>query len=165
MARPESRPRTEDLSGTWLAAYDEGHTYGPNRVLHWICAPLFTAACIGLLSCIPVPETLTALSPALHWGTLFVMASIVYYFIMSTSLALGAIPFLAATLAAIAWLEALAAPVLLCSSVTLLIAATGQLIGHRLERGSASLLRDLHYVAIAPIWVLAALYRKLGIPY
>ena len=165
MAQRDTADEPQDLSAAWLAAYDAGHTHGPNRALHWFCAPLFTAGCIGLLSCLPVPAALTSLSPAFHWGTLFVMASIVYYFIMSITLALGVIPFLAAVLAVIAWLEAQSAPVLLCSAIALLVAASGQFIGHRLEGGQASLMRDLHYVAIAPIWVLAAIYRKLGIPY
>jgi uncharacterized membrane protein YGL010W len=165
MAQRNSAGDSVDLSTTWLGAYEVGHTQHANRVLHWFCAPVFMAACIGLLSCVPMPRALVELSPAFHWGTLFVMASIVYYFIMSTTLAIGAIPFLAATLAAIAWLEAASAPVFLYSAVALLLAATGQFIGHRLEGGKASLVRDLHYVAIAPIWVLAGIYRKLNIPY
>ena len=34
---------------------------------------------------------------------------------------------------------------------------------HRLEAGG-SLLRDLLYCVIGPIWVLAAVYKRLGIP-
>jgi uncharacterized membrane protein YGL010W len=165
MAQRNATRDSLDMSTTWLDAYEVGHTQHANRVLHWFCGPLFMAACIGMLSCVPVPQALVELSPAFHWGTLFVMASIVYYFIMSITLAIGAIPFLAAALAVIAWLEATSAPVLLCSGVALLVAATGQFIGHRLEGGQASLVRDLHYVAIAPIWVLAGIYRKLNIPY
>ncbi len=149
----------------WLSAYEQGHRHYLNRWLHWVCAPLFAASLVGIIWCIPVPRTLAETLPLINWATLFVMAAIVYYFVMSTTLALGILPFVGMTVAGLAWLDASGAPILLLSSAGLLIAATGQFIGHKLEGGSASLLRDLHHAAIAPIWVLAAIYRKLGIPY
>jgi uncharacterized membrane protein YGL010W len=149
----------------WLDLYTVGHTHPTNRALHWVCAPLLTVSFVGVLSSLPVPAAMAQLSPVVDWGTLFVMAAIVYYFIMSITLALGMLPFVIALIASIAWLERTGAPLLLLSTSGVLIAAVGQHLGHRIEGGGATLMRDLHYIVIAPLWALAALYRKLGIPY
>jgi uncharacterized membrane protein YGL010W len=162
---PMTETEAVNASQHWLDVYAVGHTHPTNRVLHWICAPLLTVSFIGLLSCMPVPPELARLSPIVNWGTLFLMAAVVYYFIMSITLALGTLPFVVAILAALAWFERSQAPLLPLSATGLLIATIGQYLGHRIEGGGATLMRDLLYIAIAPLWALAALYRKLGIPY
>jgi len=149
----------------WLNTYAVGHTHPTNRALHWVCAPLLTVSFIGLLSSLPVPDEIQRLSPVVDWGTLFLMAAVVYYFIMSIALALGTLPFVVGIVVLLVWLDRSGAPLLLISATGLLIAAIGQYLGHRIEQGGATLMRDLLYMTIAPLWVLAALYRRLGIPY
>lgn len=148
----------------WLAIYDRDHEHAANRLIHCICAPAFLAGLLGILWCLPMPASPATSLAAINWATLFAIASIVYYFIMSITLALGALPFLAGILGAIAWFEHIQAPILMISSLTLLVAAIGQFIGHRLEAGG-SLSKDILYCVIAPVWVLAGVYRRLGIPY
>lgn len=148
----------------WLGVYDRGHTHAGNRLIHWICVPVFFVGLLGVLWCLPMPSAPATSLTAINWATLFAMASIVYYFIMSIPLALGALVFIAGSVAALAWLEHIGAPLLMISSLALLGAAIGQFIGHRIEAGG-SLSRDILYCVIAPVWVLAALYRRLGIPY
>lgn len=148
----------------WLAVYDRDHTQTANRLIHAVCAPVFLVAMLGILWCVPMPEALQPELAAINWATLFAMATLVYYFVMSITLALGALPFVAASLGGIAWLDRIDAPLLLIASVALLVTATAQFVGHRIQAGG-SLLRDLLYCIIGPIWVLAALYRRLGIPY
>jgi uncharacterized membrane protein YGL010W len=149
----------------WLDLYAAGHEHPTNRALHWVCAPLLTVSFVGALSSLPVPAAIAELSPVVDWGTLFLMAAVVYYFIMSITLAFGTLPFVVGLVATIVWLKQAGAPLLLLSTSGLLLAAIGQHLGHRIEGGRATLMRDLHYIAIAPLWALAALYRKLGIPY
>jgi len=148
----------------WLAVYDADHSHAANRMLHHICAPIFLIALLGLLWCLPMPAALAANLASINWATLFAMATVVYYFVMSITLALGSLPFLVGAMGGIAWLDRVDAPLLLIASVAMLAAALGQFVGHRLEAGG-SLFRDLLYCVIGPIWALAALYRKLGIPY
>ena len=150
--------------GHWLALYERDITHAANRLIHRVCAPLFFVSLLGILWCIPVPGTLEAQLAALNWATLFAMATVVYYFVMSITLALGSLPFIAASLGGMAWLEQTGAPLLTIASVVFLVASLGQFIGYRLQSGG-SLLHDLLYCVIGPIWVLAALYRRLGIPY
>jgi len=149
----------------WLAAYGRDHTSTSNRALHWICAPFVVVSLIGLLWSVPVPESLSKSSDVLNWGTLFLMAAVVYYFILSFSLAVGTLPFIVAVVATVAWLDRLDTALWLISACTLLIASCGQMIGHWLEGGRASLIRDLNYSMIGPLWILAAIYRRYGIPY
>ena len=88
----------------WLAVYDRDHAHAANRLIHWVCAPAFLAGLLGILWCIPVPTTIATKLAAINWATLFAMASIVYYFIMSITLALGALIYIAGTLGGIIWL-------------------------------------------------------------
>jgi uncharacterized membrane protein YGL010W len=148
----------------WLAVYDRDHSHSANRLIHWVCGPAFLAGLLGILWNLPMPSAPATSLAAINWATLFAMASIVYYFIMSIALAVGALLFLAGVLAAIAWLEHIGAPLLMISSLIMFVAAIGQFIGHRLEAGG-SLSKDILYCVIAPVWALAALYRRLGIPY
>jgi uncharacterized membrane protein YGL010W len=148
----------------WLALYDRDHVHAANRLIHLVCAPAFVAGLLGILWNVPMPAAPATSLAAINWATLFAMASIVYYFIMSISLAIGSLPFFTGVLGAIVWLEHIDAPLLLISSLILLTAAVGQFIGHRLEAGG-SLSKDILYCVIAPVWALAALYRRLGIPY
>jgi uncharacterized membrane protein YGL010W len=148
----------------WLAVYDRDHVHAANRLIHCVCAPVFLIGLLGMLWCLPMPASPATGLAAINWATLFTMACIVYYFIMSFTLALGALPFFAGVLGALIWLEHIQAPVLMISSLLLLGAAIGQFLGHRLEAGG-SLSKDILYCVIAPLWVLAVLYRRLGIPY
>ncbi|HSG63629.1 MAG TPA: Mpo1-like protein, partial [Gammaproteobacteria bacterium] len=70
----------------WLADYGRTHRDGTNKIMHWICVPIIVVSIVGLLWSAPVPETFSRASPVLNWGTVFLMAAVVYYFIMSISL-------------------------------------------------------------------------------
>jgi uncharacterized membrane protein YGL010W len=39
----------------------------------------------------------------------------------------------------------------------------GQFIGHGFEGKRPSFLRDLRFLLVGPLWVLAGLYRRLGL--
>ena len=54
----------------WLAVYDEGHSHAANRALHHVCAPVFLAALLGVLWCLPMPEALGSNLASINWATL-----------------------------------------------------------------------------------------------
>jgi uncharacterized membrane protein YGL010W len=149
----------------WLDRYGESHHHRINKLLHWVCVPLIVVSLIGLLWSIPVPAAFKDTSPVLNWGTVFLMAAIVYYFIMSISLALGILPFIIVVVAAVTWLETLAAPLPLLSAAIFVVAWAGQFVGHWLEGKRPSFFEDLQFLMIGPVWLLATVYRRLGIPY
>jgi len=45
------------------------------------------------------------------------------------------------------------------------VAWIGQFVGHKIEGRKPSFFTDLTYLLIGPAWVLAKLYRKLGLQY
>ena len=149
----------------WLDQYGESHQNKVNKLLHWICVPLIVVSLIGLLWSIPVPGAFQDTSPALNWGTIFLMAAVVYYFIMSISLAFGILPFIALVVAAVMWLDSIPAPLPILSLAIFILAWVGQFIGHWIEGKKPSFFEDLQFLMIGPLWLLAAVYRRLGIPY
>ena len=149
----------------WLAEYGESHQHPTNKLIHWICVPAIVFSVIGLLWSLPVPGAFQEISPALNWALLFAMAAVVYYFILSLSLALGATLVLAALLLLAAALDGIAAPLWSVSLAVFVVAWIGQFIGHRIEGRKPSFFKDLQFLMIGPLWLLAAAYRRAGIPY
>lgn len=149
----------------WLDEYSESHQHPTNKLLHWICVPLIVVSLIGLLWSLPVPEAFVDISPALNWGTTFLLASVVYYFIMSMSLAVGMLPVILMVVAAVVWLDQFTAPLWLISGILFVLAWIGQFIGHMIEGRRPSFFRDLQFLMIGPAWLIAHIYRRLGIPY
>lgn len=149
----------------WLDEYGESHRHATNKLLHWICVPLIVLGLIGLLWSIPVPEAFENISPALNWATAFLMAAVVYYFILSVSLALGMLPVLAGFVLVVVQLDSLDPPLWLISIVIFAIAWVGQFVGHAIEGKRPSFFQDMQFLMIGPAWLLSTLYRRLGIPY
>jgi len=149
----------------WLDEYARSHCDGTNRLIHWLCIPAIVVSLVGLLWSLPVPETFRAGSPALNWGTVFLMAAVVYYFIMSISLAVGALPFIVFVVIAVAWLDGFDTP-LWVSSVALFVAGWAlQFIGHWREGSRPAFFREMQFLMIGPLWLIAGIYRRLNIPY
>jgi len=149
----------------WLAAYGASHQDPVNKRIHWICVPAIVFSLIGLLWAVPVPDAFGDISPALNWAVLFTMAAVVYYFVMSVPLALGATLVLVLLLLLAAGLDNLATPLWAVSLVVFVVAWIGQFIGHRIEGKKPSFFEDLQFLMIGPLWLLAAAYRRAGIPY
>jgi uncharacterized membrane protein YGL010W len=154
-----------NLAEHWLQSYGVDHTHPGNRLLHWICVPLMVVSVVGLLWSLPVPEHFARAPSVLNWGTLFLMATIVYYFLMSLRLALGMLPFLLGVILIVNWLAALTPRLWALCTVLLLVASVGLFVGHQLEGRRGSVLRDLYYLMLGPIWLLATVYRRLRVPY
>jgi uncharacterized membrane protein YGL010W len=149
----------------WLDTYGADHTHRINRLLHGLCIPLSVLSIVGLLWSLPVPERFRQSPSLLNWGTLFLMASIVYYFVLSLRLALGLLPFMLLVIVVVNWLQGFSTPLWVISIVLLLVASVGFFVGHAVEGHRGSVLRDLHYLMIGPPWLLAWLYRRLRLPY
>ena len=93
-----------------------------------------------------------------------VLAALVYYAFLSLPLALGALPVLLAMLWSIDQLQRFA-PVPLWSicAALFVLAWIGQFIGHAVEGKRPSFFKDLQFLLIGPLWLLADVYRRLGI--
>jgi len=151
--------RVED----WLDEYGESHGNPVNKAIHWICVPLIALTVIGLLWALPVPQAFTDISPIMNWGMLFMMASVVYYFILSPSLGLGMVAVLALFSVALLWLDSLPIPLWQICLTVFVLAWVGQFIGHVAEGKRPSFFKDIQFLMIGPLWLLSFVYRRLGI--
>lgn len=149
----------------WLEEYGESHQHPVNKAIHWVCVPLIALSVVGLLWALPVPGAFPEISPVMNWGSLFLMASVVYYFVLSPRLAVGMVPVMAIFALCLLWLEGLATPLWQICAAVFLVAWVGQFIGHAVEGKRPSFFRDLQFLMIGPLWLLSFVYRRLGIRY
>jgi uncharacterized membrane protein YGL010W len=149
----------------WLAEYGESHRHPTNKTIHWICVPVIVFSLIGLLWSLPVPEAFVRISPAMNWAVLFAMAAVGYYFILSVPLGLGMVAVLAGMLSLSWWLDGRAVPRWVISVAIFVAAWIGQFVGHHIEGRKPSFFKDLQFLMIGPVWLLAFVYRRLGIRY
>ena len=150
--------------GDWLAEYDDSHRNSTNKLLHWICVPAIVLALIGGFASLPVPAPL-APYPALNWASLAVAAALLYYLALSPALAAGMLLAFAALLGLAFALAQLPWPLWLSSLVIFVLAWVGQFAGHAVEGRRPSFLKDLQFLLIGPLWLLAAAYRRLRLRY
>ncbi len=149
----------------WLDEYGESHRNPVNKILHWICVPLIMLSVIGLLWAVRVPEAFGSISPYLNWATVLLVPALIYWFALSFTLGAGIAVVLLIMVYVVAWLAELAMPLWLTSILIFAGAWIGQFIGHAVEGKRPSFFKDLQFLMIGPLWLLAALYRRLGITY
>lgn len=149
----------------WLGEYGESHQNPTNKLLHWLCVPPIVLSVMGLLWSLPVPAACAAASPWLNWATLAAAAALAYYFALSRALAAGVLLAFAVLLAVTSALARLPWPLWLTSVAIFVVAWTGQFVGHAIEGKRPSFFKDLQFLLIGPLWLLAAAYRRFGLAY
>ena len=149
----------------WLTEYGASHQNPTNELLHWICVPPIVLAVMGFLWSLPVPAAFAALTPWLNWATLVAAGALLYYLALSARLAAGVLVAFAALLFVTRALAGLPWPLWATSLVIFVLAWIGQFIGHAIEGRRPSFFKDLQFLLIGPLWLLAAAYRRLSVPY
>ena len=89
---------------SWLERYEANHNHLRNPVVYWAAVPMLVLGTVGLFWALPVPLQFFEISPLLNWGSAFLMATAIYYFIISLPLAIGMLPFLLGLAAFQLWL-------------------------------------------------------------
>jgi uncharacterized membrane protein YGL010W len=149
----------------WLDEYSVSHRNPTNKRIHWVCVPLIMLSALGMLWTVPRPAFFFSLSPYLNWATLLIVLSLVYYLLLSVRLAAGMLLVSAAMCVVLGLLARLPWP-LLWTSIAIFVAAwIGQFIGHKIEGRKPSFFKDLQFLLIGPIWLMADVYKRLGISY
>ena len=146
-----------------LGEYANDHQHPVNELIHRICVPAIAVSLIGLLWSVPVPDGLRDQFPLLNWGTAALVAILLFYCRLSLPLAAGMLVAAAATVVIVLALDRLPGPLWLASGALFLVGWIGQFIGHGIEGKRPSFFRDLRFLLIGPLWVLAGLYGRLGI--
>lgn len=127
------------------------------RSTSWRCPVSISAPwpCSGACPAGPLP-------PLLNWVALAAIPVLAFYLRLSFALFVGMTALTALGLVIChSWQGPLLWPAL-AGFVLLWIA---QFVGHKIEGKRPSFLADLQFLLIGPAWVLASLYRRLGIPY
>jgi len=146
----------------WFAEYGESHQDETNKLAHWICIPVIMFSLLGLLSEVPLP--------GLRWsaaGNLSIVAIVLalfFYVRLSWTFALGMAVVSALmvgghiVLRRAGWL-----PLWQVCLGLFALGWIGQFVGHKIEGKKPSFFKDLQFLLIGPLWLLADLYRRAGI--
>ncbi len=146
-----------------LAEYSADHQHPFNRLLHSICVPLILLSIVGLLWAIPVPGQPAAGTSWLNFGSIALAGLVIYYLRLAPRLGFGMLLAALAMIPLLAFAAGLAVPLWLTALAVFVVGWIGQFIGHYVEGRRPSFFRDLRFLAIGPLWVLAKLYAALGI--
>ena len=153
-------PRTDG----WLERYGSKHRFVRYPPIYFAAALLVVVGTVGTLWALPAPAEFQRISPLLNWGSAFLMAAIVYYFIISLSVAIGLLPLMVAIAAFELWLGQSEFQPLRVSLGLLAAGTIGLWLGRLGNGGLRAVAGDLQWMMIAPAWLLASLFRRLGIP-
>jgi len=151
-------------TSSWLDQYERSHRSLSYPAVFWVSVPVVVLGTVGLFWSLPVPDEFFDISPLLNWGSAFLMVSVVYYFIISLSLAIGMLPFMLGIAAFQMWLEQSGYSIRRASAGLLIAGIIGLWLGHSRDGGIAAVVRDLQLMMIGPAWLLSTLYRRFGIP-
>ena len=149
-----------------LDEYGSSHKNRTNKVLHWICVPAIFWAVFALLWSIPFPGDLSVMGVPVNWAVIAMVLLQIYYFKLSVTLALGFLIINIALLMFTSYADDHSVWPLWQVALLVFVAAwIGQFIGHAAEGKRPSFFQDLQFLLIGPAWLLAAMYRTLGIKY
>jgi uncharacterized membrane protein YGL010W len=143
----------------WLNEYSESHLNPVNKTLHWLCIPPIVFSVFLALKCIPLGDA--ALNPA----TVTAVLALAWYVRLSWQLALGLVALFGLMYAGVLAVEAAAgAQTIWVAAALFVLAWIGQFIGHHYEGARPSFFKDLQFLLVGPLWLLADVYRRLAIP-
>ena len=149
----------------WLTEYGKSHEQISFAGIYWIAVLTLVLGTVGMLWSLPVPVEFARISPVLNWGSSFLMAAVVYYFIISMPLAVGMLPFVFGIAAMETWLVESEYSLVRISTTTFALSLAGLYLGQRENGGVKAVFRDIQLMMIAPVWLLSNLYKRFGIPY
>lgn len=148
----------------WLDDYGDSHRNPTNKLIHWVCVPLILFSVLGLLWIVPVPEVFAQYGAWVNWATLLMALTVLYYLVLSPSIAVGMALVALVMFTVINRLEEAAIAPMWMVFVGIFVAAwIGQFIGHKIEGKKPSFFKDLQFLLIGPAWLMADAYRRAGI--
>lgn len=145
-----------------LNAYSESHQNKTNKKIHWICVPAIMLSLLGILWSLPFP---VKVSPLINWATILIVSSLIYYFFLSWQLALGMLINSFLMILILQWMGGFSVPMWQIAIAIFIVAWVGQFIGHNIEGKRPSFFKDIQFLLIGPVWLLADAYRKLHLKY
>lgn len=144
-----------------LSEYGESHQNATNKLLHWICVPLIFFTIFGLLRCVPMPNSMIAISQYVNISFLAIILTMLYYLSLSWKLFLAFIPWALVVVFGneILFQKLGTTNLLIVSTSIFALAWIGQFIGHGIEGKKPSFLKDLQFLLIGPAWLLNFIFK------
>jgi uncharacterized membrane protein YGL010W len=142
----------------WFSDYGLSHQHPVNVAIHKLAVPGIYLCSLTLLWCLPTGP----LPPSLNWAALAAIPVLAFYLRLSFPLFVG---MAVLTTLGLVLCQLWQGPLLWPALVGFGLLWIAQFVGHRIEGKRPSFLADLQFLLIGPAWVLASLYRRLGIPY
>ena len=159
MTEPQTSRYLDRLLDSYIAAYRTG----ASKALLFLAIPLLVWSVLALLLAVPRPTAFAAL-PGASFASLAVLASVAACLALSWRLAIGLGCALAAALAGAHAYERFGAlPPWQMALAILALASLLLFLGQRLGGRPASPVRMVRDLLVGPLWVLAQLYRALGL--
>ncbi len=150
-----------------LTEYSKSHKNKINILIHEISVPLILHATIALVCFIPFPNTSMSPSPLFNWGLVFVaFMAIIYLQFNNLKLYLGLISqVIFMFLISIFLMKKYGLYYLVANILLYIFSWVAQLLGHKIEGKKPSFTNDMNFLLVGPLWVVANIYKLLGIKY
>jgi uncharacterized membrane protein YGL010W len=144
----------------WLDEYNDSHQNPRNKTIHLWCVPAIAVCTVALLWLINIPYT------SINLGQITLIASMFFYGYLSWRLALGMLPLVLLLAAGIMLYQGhVPLPLWIPAAAIWIIAWIFQFIGHQAESQKPSFFTDVLFLLIGPLWILGAVFNKLGIDF
>jgi len=149
-----------------LDEYGESHRNPVNKLIHWIAVPTIVWTVVALLWSIPFPSAFELPGIPVNWATIALLLAQVYWFRLSLSLGLGLLLYNVLMIQITVLIPQMTTWPLWKLAVVVFVGAwILQFIGHAIEGKRPSFFKDLQFLLIGPAWLLAFIYRTLGLRY
>ncbi|HKU17684.1 MAG TPA: Mpo1-like protein, partial [Candidatus Saccharimonadales bacterium] len=100
-----------------------------------------------------------------NWGVLVAVVVLIYYYALAWRLALGMTLVTAAMIFIVYGASLTLAWSWLVWAIVFVAAWIGQFVGHKIEGKKPSFFKDLLFLLIGPLWLLAFWYRRWNLVY
>jgi uncharacterized membrane protein YGL010W len=149
-----------------LDEYGSSHQNGTNKFIHWLAVPAIFWTIVALLWEIPVPAAFLEIANV-NWATIALALTVIYYAILSWTLAIGMVLFTLCCFGLISVYQSaplFGLPLWQFAIAIFVIAWIFQFIGHKIEGKKPSFFKDVQFLMIGPAWLMSFIYRKLKLP-
>ena len=149
-----------------LDEYGESHRNPYNKLIHWIAVPTIVWTIVALLWSIPFPLAINLPGIPVNWATIMLALAQIYWFRLSLKLGLGLLLYNVLMIQLTMIVPKLSSwPLWQLALALFVIAWILQFIGHAIEGKRPSFFKDLQFLLIGPAWLMAFIYRALGLRY
>lgn len=149
-----------------LEEYGESHQNPFNKLVHWLAVPTIVWTVVALLWSAPFPFHITVPGVPVNWATIALLLAQIYWFRLSLALGFGLLLYNLLMIQFTVFVPHLTNWTLWQLALAVFVGAwILQFIGHAVEGKRPSFFKDLQFLLIGPAWLLAFVYRALGLRY